>query len=161
MKPLLTVVSVMALTASAWAAKPAANQGPLPKNLAAPTYRAPVNPVAAQEFTEKDAKRLAATAESAADHMKLASYYSGEAEVLDATGAAYEQAATSLRAHPLPKNLAAPGTAARLHATGSSARPSNTAAAPTAARRPSSAATSTSGGSLPRPAPPPSTTPAR
>jgi hypothetical protein len=113
MKPLLTVVSVMALTASAWAAKPAANQGPLPKNLAAPTYRAPVNPVAAQEFTEKDAKRLAATAESAADHMKLASYYSGEAEVLDATGAAYEQAATSLRAHPLPKNLAAPGTAAR------------------------------------------------
>src|SRR5215475_8257455 len=113
MKPLLTVVSFMALTASAWAAKPAPNQGPFPKNLAAPTYRASVNPVAAHEFTEKDAKRLAATAESAADHMKLANYYRAEAEALDATGAAYEQAATSLRAHPLPKNFAAPGSAAR------------------------------------------------
>ena len=113
MKPLLTVVSIMTLTASAWAAKPTPNQGPLPKNLASPTYRAPVFQGTPEEFTRKDAKRLAATAELAADHMKLANFYRGEAEALDAKGAAYGQAATNLRNGPFVKNLTAPGTAAR------------------------------------------------
>jgi hypothetical protein len=113
MKPLLTVVSIMALTASAWAARPTPNRGTLPKNLASPTYRAGVFQAAPEEFTKKDAKRLAATAESVADHMKLANYYKGEAEALDAKGAAYEQAATSLRNGPFIRNLTAPGTAAR------------------------------------------------
>jgi hypothetical protein len=89
MKPLLTIVSIMTLTASAWAAKPTPNQGPLPKNLASPTYRAPVFQAVPEEFTRKDAKRLAVTAESAADHMKHANFYRGEAEALDAKGAAY------------------------------------------------------------------------
>jgi hypothetical protein len=113
MKPLLTIVSIMTLTASAWAAKPTPNQGPLPKNLASPTYRAPVFQVVPEEFTKKDAKRLAATAESAADHMKLANFYRGEAEALDAKGASYEQAAMNLRHGPSVKNLTAPGTSAR------------------------------------------------
>jgi hypothetical protein len=114
MKPLLTIVSIMTLTASAWAAKPTPNQGPLPKNLASPTYRAPVFQGTPEEFTRKDAKRLAAIAESAADHMKLANYYyRGEAEALDAKGTAYEQAATNLKNGPFVKNLAAPGTAGR------------------------------------------------
>ena len=113
MKPLLTIVSIMTLTASAWAAKPSPNRGPLPKNLAAPTYRAPVFQAVPEESTKKDAKRLAATAESAADHMKLANFYRGEAGALDARGAAYEQAATNLRNGPFVKNLTAPGTAGR------------------------------------------------
>ena len=101
----------MTLTASAWAAKPTPNQGPLPKNLASPTYCAPVTQAVA-EFTKKDAERLAATAELAADHTKLANFYRGEAEALDAKRAAYGQAATNLRNGPFVKNLTAPGTAA-------------------------------------------------
>ena len=113
MKPLLTVVSIMTLTASAWAAKPTPNQGPLPKNLASPTYRAPVFQAVPEEFTKKDAKRLAAPAESTADHMKLANFYRGEAEALDAKGTAYEQAAMNLRSGQFVKNVTAPGTAGR------------------------------------------------
>lgn len=113
MKPLLTIVSIVTLTASAWAAKPTPNQGPLPKNLASPTYRAPVFQAVPDEFTRRDAKRLAATAESAADHMKLADFYRGDAEALDAKGATYEKAATNLRNGPFVKNLTAPGTAGR------------------------------------------------
>jgi len=112
MKPLLTLVSIMTLTVSAWAAKPTPSQGPLPKNLASPAYRAPVTQ-AVPEFTKKDAKRLATAAESAADHMKLANFYRGEAEALDARGAAYEQAASAFRNGPFVKNLAAPTAPAR------------------------------------------------
>lgn len=113
MKPLLTIVSIMTLTASAWAAKPTPNQGPFPKNLASPTYRAPVFQAVPDEFTRRDAKRLAATAESAADHLKLTNFYRGESEALDAKGAANERAATNLRNGPFVKNLTAPGTAGR------------------------------------------------
>ena len=113
MKPLLTVVSIMTLTASAWGANPISNQGPLPKNVAPLNYRVHISQVVVPEFTKKDAKRLAATAESAADHLKLAKFYRGEAEALQAKGASYEQAATTLRDGPFVKNLAAGSTAAR------------------------------------------------
>src|SRR5262252_3836406 len=65
MKPLLTVVSIMTLTASAWGANPISNQGPLPKNVAPLNYRVHISQVVVPEFTKKDAKKLAATAESA------------------------------------------------------------------------------------------------
>ena len=113
MKPLLTVVSIMTVTASAWAAKPIANQGPLPKNVSALNYRVPVSQVVVPEFTKTDAKRLAGTAKSAEDHLKLAKFYRGEAEALQARGGSYEQAATTLRDGPFVKNLAAGSTAAR------------------------------------------------
>ena len=112
MKPLLTVVSILTLTAVAWAAKPGANPT-FPKNLAAPTYRAAAPQVTVPEFTKNDAKRLAAIAESAADHLKLAAFYRGEAEALDAKGAAYEEAAVAFRNGPAVKNIAAPTTAGR------------------------------------------------
>ena len=112
MKPMLTVVSILTLTAIAWAAKPGTNPT-FPKNLAAPTYRAPATQVAMPEFTKKDARRLAAIAESAADHLKLAAFYRSQAEALDAKGAAYEAAAAAFRSSPLTKNTAAPTTAGR------------------------------------------------
>jgi hypothetical protein len=112
MKPLLTVVSILTLTASAWAAKPAANPT-FAKNLAAPTYRAAVASVVPEEFTKKDAKRLTETAESAADHLKIAAFYRVEAEALDAKGLAYEEAAMTFRSGPVVKNLTAPGTPGR------------------------------------------------
>jgi hypothetical protein len=85
-----------------------------PKNLMSPTYRAPIAQVAGpQELTRKQVKRLAATAESAADHLKLANYFRGEANSLEARATAYEKVAADLRNRPMVKNLTAPSTPGR------------------------------------------------
>lgn len=113
MKPFVLVGSFLMWTAAAWAVAPGTFvHGP--KNLMAPTYRPAASTVVVpREFTAKDAKKLARTAEKASDHMKLANFYRGEAEKLDARVAAYEGAAANLREKPVAKNFAAPGTAAR------------------------------------------------
>lgn len=113
MKTFLAVGSCMVLAVSAWAAKPVVYQSG-PKNLAAPTYRAPAPQAAVpHELTRKEVKRLIATAESAADHLKVADYYRAEAQTLDAKGAAYEAAATAYRNGPFVKSLMAPTTPGR------------------------------------------------
>lgn len=95
------------------AAQPEASQNG-PKNLMSPTYRAPAVPAAvSKEFTKKDAKRLATTAESREDHLKLAGYYKAEADRLDAKASGYEDAAAAYRNGPMVKNLMAPTTAPR------------------------------------------------
>lgn len=83
-----------------------------------PTYRAPIAQAApSRELTRKQVKRLAATAESVADHMKLANYYQAEANSLEARATAYENAAATLRNGPMVKNLTAPGTPGRYEFT--------------------------------------------
>src|SRR6266705_3260324 len=71
------------------AAEPICSQnGPMIKNLMALTYRAPCSHEAVpQGLTKKEAKRLAATAESREDHLKLVRYYNAEAGRLDAQAA--------------------------------------------------------------------------
>ena len=94
-------------------AEPAFSQNG-PKNLMSPTYRAPIAQAAVpQELTRKQVKRLAATAESASDHLKLAKYFRGEANSLEARATAYEKAAADLRNGPMVKNLTAPSTPGR------------------------------------------------
>lgn len=111
MKPFVLVGSFLILNVAAWAAVPGIHpRGP--KNLMSATYR-PVATTASQSFTAKDAKILVRTAEKASDHVKLANFYRGEADKLDAKAAAYEKAAADLRANPFPKNFAAQGTSAR------------------------------------------------
>lgn len=105
MKTLIVVAPLM-FAASALAA----SQGG-PKNLVSPTYRAPA--VEALQVTKGDIKKLARTAETAADHRKIAQFYRAEANRLDALGAAYEQAAASHRTGPHVKNLSAPGASGR------------------------------------------------
>ena len=113
MKTFLAVGSFVMFAVGAWTAVPAFAQNG-PKNLMSPTYRAPVAQAAVpQEPTRKQVKRLAATAESAADHLKLANYFQAEANSLEARAAAYEQAAATLRNGPLVKNLTAPSTPGR------------------------------------------------
>lgn len=84
---------------------------PIVKNLVAPTFRAPCSPVAVPEgLTKKEVKRLTANAELREDHLKLARYYTAEADRLNAQAAGYQEAA----AHAANvKNLAAPSTAGR------------------------------------------------
>lgn len=106
MKTLIVVAPLM-FAASAWAA----SQGG-PKNLVSPTYRAPAVE-APHEVTKGDIKKLTRTAETAADHRKIAQFYRAEANRLDALGAAYEQAAASHRTGPHVKNLSAPGASGR------------------------------------------------
>jgi hypothetical protein len=78
------------------------------------TYRAPAARTAApRELTRNDIKKLMATTESAADHLKLARYYRGKADGLDAQAAGYEEAAAAYTHGPIVKNLMAPNTAAR------------------------------------------------
>ena len=94
-------------------AEPAFSQNG-PKNLMSPTYRAPIAQAAVpHELTRKQVKRLAATAESAADHLKLANLLSSRGNSLEARAAAYEKAAATLRNGPLVKNLTAPSTPGR------------------------------------------------
>ena len=91
------------------AAEPAASENtPVIKNLTAPAVMA-----MPQGLTSKGAKKLAATAESRQDHLRLADYYNADADRLDAKGAAYEKAAATYRHGPVVKNLMAPNTAAR------------------------------------------------
>ena len=107
------VGSFILAAVSAWAAQPTAFQRG-PKNLMSPTYRASVaQAVVSQELTPKEVKRLTATAESAADHLKLASYYHAKADILNAQGAGYEQTAATYRHGPMVKNLMAPTTPGR------------------------------------------------
>lgn len=97
------------------AAEPACSQnGPMIKNLMALTYRAPCSQKAVpQGLTKKEAKRLAATAESSQDHLKLAIYYRAEADRLEAQAAGYQEAAAAFRRGPVVKNLMAPSTTGR------------------------------------------------
>jgi len=113
MKTFLVITSFLMFSIAAWAIAPAAYQHG-PKNLMSPTYRVPATTVAApQELTKKDVKRLERIAETAADHMKIANFYLGEASKLESKAAAYENAAVALRGKPTAKNFAAPGTPAR------------------------------------------------
>ena len=85
-----------------------------PKNLVSPTYRAPaVQTVVPQGLTKSGAKRLAATAESRADHLKLADYCNAAADRLEAQATGYEEAAARYRNGPMVKNLMAPTTPGR------------------------------------------------
>jgi hypothetical protein len=112
MKPFL-VGSFIIFVVSAWAGQPPAFQRG-PKNLMSPTYRAPVaQAVVPQELTWREVKQLTATAESAAEHLKLASYYQAKADKFNAQGAGYEQAAATYRHGPMVKNLMAPTTPGR------------------------------------------------
>ncbi len=81
------------------------------KNLAAPTSQARAYVEPPREMTKRDARELARTAESRADHLKLARFYRGEVDRLASLASRYEQAADTLREHPVAKNLAAPNTA--------------------------------------------------
>ena len=117
MKTFAAVGSFVMLAVGTWAAAPAFSQNG-PKNLVSPTYRAPVAQAApSQELTRKQVKRLPATAESVADHMKLANYYRAEANSLEARATAYENAAAALRNGPMVKNLTAPSTPGRYEFT--------------------------------------------
>jgi hypothetical protein len=112
MKTIAAVGSFIVLAVGTLA-EPAFSQNG-PKNLMSPTYRAPIAKAdVPQELTRKQVKRLAATAESAADHMKLANYFQAEANLLEARATAYENAAVNLRNGPMVKNLMAPSTPGR------------------------------------------------
>ena len=113
MKTFAAVGTFILFGMGTWAAQPAFSQNG-PNNLMSPTYRAPVAQAAVpQELSRKQVKRLAATAESAADHLKLANYFRAEANSLEARATAYEKAATNLRNGPMVKNLTAPSTPGR------------------------------------------------
>lgn len=86
-----------------------------PKNLVSPTYRAPAAAPAPlpQGLTKKEAARLAATAASREDHLKLAGYYRAESDRLDAQAAGYEEAAAAYGRGPNVKNLMAPTAVGR------------------------------------------------
>jgi len=87
---------------------------PMVKNLRAYSNHCSSAPSAVpQELTRKEVKRLTATAKSAEDHLKIARYYEGEADRLDAQAAGYEEAAAGYRHSPAAKNLASPTTAGR------------------------------------------------
>lgn len=80
-----------------------------PKNFVSPTYRAPaVEAGVPHEMTNKEARRLAATAELPADHLRLMRFYNTEADALESQAAAYEAAAAGLRNGPSVKNFVSP-----------------------------------------------------
>jgi hypothetical protein len=111
MKLLLIAASFMMFAVPVWAVAPAVHG---PKNLMSPTYRPPaVQAVVPHEMTKREAKRLTRTAESAADHLKLARYYRAAADKFDANGAGYEKAAAKYRHGLRVKNLMAPTTPGR------------------------------------------------
>ena len=124
-----TTVAVMGLVGLLFGTVPAARaagpvpcaNGPIVKNLMALSTRpCPVQATAPHELTAKEVKKLAATAETAADHLKIARYYRAKADSFDAQAAAYEEAAAGYRHGPQVKNLMAPSTSGRygLSATG-------------------------------------------
>jgi len=105
--------SVSAQKVAAMPTRPCRN-GPYEKNLMAPgTPACDPNATVLQEPSTKQINKLARTAKTPEDHLKVSRYYKVEADRLDAAAAAYEQAAASLRQSPAPKNLVAPGTAGR------------------------------------------------
>jgi hypothetical protein len=104
----------LSTAAEARPAVPACESSPTVKNLMALTYRAPcTQAVVHEELSKKEAIRLTATAESSADHLKLARYYSSEANRLDGQATGYEQAAVTYRNYPDAKNLTSPTTPGR------------------------------------------------
>ena len=100
------------------AAAPASQDTPLVKNLMSLTYRAPAAaaPIP-QSLTAKEAKRLARTAETSQDHLRLAEFYSARANALDAAATGYDQTAAAYRNAPAAKNVMAPGAASRYEYT--------------------------------------------
>lgn len=82
-----------------------------PKNFVSPTYRGAA--AAPHVLTQREVNRLAATAETRADHLKIAAYYTTKANWQDAQATGYEEAAATLRNGPIVKNLMAPNTAPR------------------------------------------------
>ncbi len=66
--------------------------------------------------TDRDLKIALKAAKTPEDHQRIAAYCETKAARLDSQAAGYEQAAQSARNNPLPKNLAAPNTAARYEA---------------------------------------------
>jgi hypothetical protein len=108
-----TTTAAIALFGFASAVQPTFSQiGP--KNLVSPTYRAPaVENVVREGLTNKEAKRLVATAESRTDHLKLAAFYTAKADSLEARAAGYEEAAAAYKNGPMVKNLMSPTTAGR------------------------------------------------
>lgn len=85
-----------------------------PKNLVSPTYRPPAVPTVVREgFTNKEARRLAATAATPTDHLVLAAYYTANADRRDAQAAAFEEAAAAYMNGPKIKNLMSPTTGGR------------------------------------------------
>lgn len=112
MKTFLAIACITVAGAS-WAAVPADSQ-PGPKNLVSPAYRGPSARIAGpHRLTEKQVSKLALTAETVADHRKLAEFYTSEANRLDTRASAYEKAAAFNLSSPSVKNLSAPTTAAR------------------------------------------------
>jgi hypothetical protein len=108
-----TTAAAIALFGLASTAQPAFSQAG-PKNLVSPTYRAPAaQATAPKELTKREVKRLAATAESRADHLKIAGYYKAQADKLEAQALGYEVAAATYRNGPFVKNLMAPTTPGR------------------------------------------------
>jgi len=68
---------------------------------------------APQQISKRQLKKLVKAAKSADDYLKLARYYTAEAERLDARAAFCEEAATAHRNDPAIKNLAAAGASAQ------------------------------------------------
>jgi hypothetical protein len=108
-----TTTAAFALFGFAFAVQPAFSQiGP--KNFVSPTYRTPAaENVVREGRTNKDAKRLATTAESRTDHLKLAALYTAKAATLEARAAGYEEAVAAYKNGPMVKNLMSPTTAGR------------------------------------------------
>ena len=108
------LIGVVAVSASISMLAQTANPWPGPKNLMSLTYRAPaVQTAAPHGLTDREAKRLAATAESPADHLKLVEFYTAKAKRLEAQAAGYEQAAAAYMNGPKVKNLMSPTTPGR------------------------------------------------
>jgi len=64
------------------------------------------------ELSRSEVKKLAATARSREDHLRLARYYKAAADRLDAQRVGYEEAAAAYRHGPIVKNLVAPNEVA-------------------------------------------------
>ncbi len=94
--------------------KPDCRRVPFIKNqmaLRTPPCEVPAGP---KELTKRQARKLAATAKTPADHLKLAAYYNRQADWLDEEGATYEEASAAYQHSPTAKNLMSPTTAGRL-----------------------------------------------
>ena len=114
MVPTIAMAGLGWFVDTARAAEPAVERGPYVKNLMSATYRPPAAPLTTQkELTKRDIKWLTKTAETRADHLKIARFWSAEANKLEVRAAGYEQAAAAFRRGPVVKNLTAPNTAAR------------------------------------------------
>src|ERR1022692_4716305 len=69
---------------------------------------APVSAAQAKHLSQKEVKELIANAKEPQDHLRLASYYSSEADQLEATASEHEAMAEVYRKTQGIKNLAAP-----------------------------------------------------